>query len=224
MSDEQPQGSGFDYEEEVGFGDVQTSTFPKYQGIQGQTDRLAVLSSKLMRSYSYYVEEANTRFRVDQNPPEWLTKKLGPPEQKFALIFFRYTTDEDGEILTPDKLKGKVCIWIFSETKFDQVKDRFKRYPLMNGQEGQVDLRIGCTDSQWQKMDFDVESDAHWRSKPDWIEALNAKVEDARKRADFFLGARKSEDEIKQILGIMTGSSPAGASDEDVDLGDVIAD
>ncbi len=216
--------TGFDYEEDVGFDDVQTSTFPKYQGVQGQTDRIAVLSRKLKRSYSYYVEDANTRFRVDRSPPSWITNKLGQPEQKFALVFFKYATDEDGEILTPDKLKGKLCIWVFSEQKFDQVKPKFKRYPLMNGQENQVDLLIACTDSQWQKMDFDVADSAHWRSKPEWIDALNSKVDDALKRADFFLGARRSDEEIKQVLGIVSGSSPAGASDADVDLGDVLAE
>jgi hypothetical protein len=225
VSEEQEQKSGaFDYEEEVGFGEVQTSTFPKYQGVQGQTDRVAVLSKKLMRSYSYYVDDAKVRFRVDRNPPSWITDKLGQPEQKFALVFFKYATGEDGEILTPDSLKGKVCIWVFSEVKFDQIKAKFQRYPLMNGQENQKDLRITCTDSQWQKLDFDVEDDAHWRKNPKWVEALEAKLEDARKRSDYFLGARKSEDEIRAILGVASGSSPATAADADVDLADVLAD
>lgn len=226
MSDEQPKASGYDYDDEVEFKQVQTSTFPKYQGVEGCTDRIAVLSPKLMRSYSYYVEDANTRFRVDKQPSKWLTQRLGQPEQKFALIFFKYATDQDGTILTEDKLAGKVCIWVFSEKKFDQIKGRFQRYPLMNtGPDAeQVDLLIACEDSQWQKLDFDVTDGAHWRKKPEWVEALNAKVEDAKKRADFFLGGRKSEDEIKQLLGITKGGGPAAASDADVELGDVLAD
>ena len=224
MSEDTEQKSQHDYEEEVGFGDVQTATYPKYQGIQGQTDRIAVLSMKLRRSYTYYVDDAKCRFRVDHNPPEWITKKLGQPEQKFALVFFKYATDEDGEIMTPDKLKGKVCIWVFSETKFDQIKAKFLRYPLMNGQEDQVDMLINCTDSQWQKLDFDVCDSAHWRSKPEWVEALDAKVGDALNRADYFLGARKTDAEIKAMLGIVSGEGPSAASDAEVDLGDVLAD
>ena len=229
MSEEQAEKQG--HEDEVAFGDVQTSTFPKYQGIQGQTDRIAVLSPKLRRSYTYYVDDAKCRFRVEHNPPSWITDKLGQPEQKFALVFFKYATDTDGEILTPDKLKGKVCVWVFSETKFDQVKAKFQRYALMNGQEDQVDLLITCTDSQWQKLDFDVCTGtdevpaAHWKKEPKWVEALNAKLADALKRADYFLGAHKTEDEIRAMLGLTSGGGgQSPAADDDVDMSDVLAD
>lgn len=224
MSEESTDNQGFDYQEDVGFGEVQTATFPKYQGRKGVTDRVAVLSAKLKRSYSYYVEDGRTRFRVDKSPPEWITKRLGQPEQKFALVFFKYATDEDGELHQTDKLKGKIVIWVFSETKFDQIKAKFMRYPLMNDSDEQKDLIISCTDAEWQKLDFDVADDAFWRSKPEWIEALNKLVDDALKRADYYLGFRKTEDEIKQILGVVQGSGPAGAADDDVDLGDVLAD
>lgn len=221
---EQTTGSGHDYEEEVGFGDVQTSTFPKYQGVEGVTDRVAVVSSKLMRSYSYFLEDEKVRVRVDRDPPAYITKRLGPPEQRFALILFKYATDDEGELLSDEKLAGKVVIWCFSEKKFDEIKGRFQRHRLMNtGEEDQIDLLIGCEDSKWQKLNFDVTDGAHWRKNPEWVKVLEEKAEAAKRRADYYLGSRKTEDELKQLLGI-AGSVPQGAGDDDVDLGDVLAD
>lgn len=221
-------------EDVVALGDkrVETSTFDRYKGRKGVTDRIAFISSSLIRTYTFYYEGNNQKrtFRAPTNPETlaFVKKQLGEPDQKFGLLLFHYTTDDNGELLTPEKLSGKVKLWVWSEARYDEIVALNRQWPLMDtGFDGkQYDLQVKCTEEQYQRMNFTPCPSAHWKTKQTWYDTIKAKEPKALPRLRQALGRQMTDQEIMGLLG-GAGNGVAPASTDaagEVDLSDVIDD
>lgn len=217
--------------EQVTFGDkaVETSTFDRYKGVKGRTDRIAILSAKLLRGNRYYHERKKTSFRAPENEEVLALCKaqLGEPEQRFALTLFHYNTDEDGNLLDDAKCSGKVKIWQISESRYEELSGLAKEWPLLDGgaEASQHDLIIKCTEEQYQRMSFKPTKDAHWKKKEAWYNALKSKEQAAQKRLRESIGRTLSDQEILDLLGVSPQSATGGTQNaSDIDLSDVLDD
>lgn len=210
----------------LGQAGIETSNFDRYKGVKGRTDRIAFIGSTLIRGHSFYKEK---RFLAPKN--DELRAKceeiLGPPDQQFALVVFHYTTDEDGNLLDEEKCSGKVKIWRWSESKYDEYSALGKKWPIMDGgpEAPQHDLLIKCVEEKYQRMTTTVETSAHWKKKPGWYKALKEKALQAQKRLSSSIGIAMEDEEIRELLGLSGGgSNPTGGADSAgaVDLSDVV--
>jgi len=216
--------------DEVTLGDknVETAQFDRYKGRKGVTDRIAVLSATLMRTWSYYHE--NTMFRAPKDPPtlEHCKAALGEPQQRFGMVLFHYSTDDTGSMLVPEKCKGKVRLWAISEARYEELSGLHRNWPLLDGgfSEKQHDISIKCTEEQYQRMTFTPTPDAHWKSKEAWYKALKEKEAKAREKLKLAMGRQLEDSAIMELLGASTAAPTTGGTENqaDVDLSDILDD
>lgn len=220
-------------EDQVTLGDkrVETSTFDRYKGEKGRIDRIALVSKTLIRGWSYWYEGGGKKrtFAAPKNAEAlaFCKKVLGEPEQRFGVLLFHYLTDDKGELIEPEKLKGKIKTWVWSETRYEELTNMNRQWPLLDGgfDAKQVDLIIRCTESTFQRMGFTPTPTAHWKTKKQWYDAIVGKAEKAKPKLKMALGKQLSDQEIMALLGGGNVSpTKGGDSAGDVDLSDVVDD
>lgn len=223
-------------ETSVTFGDptVELTQVDRYKGIKGRTDRIAILSTLVLKAHRYYDEATKQKFRApaDKELMEALRKQRGEPEQRFAVVIFVYETNDQGELLEPEKLKGKVRIWEFSEARYAQLSQTAAQWPLLDFDKDtkagghkvkQIDFLAKCTEERFQRLEFTPLPTAHWKSKDEkWYLALKAKESKTQKQASQALGKDLEKDEVMKLLG-MAAPAASGNTDNagDIDLGSV---
>jgi len=207
--------------DEVGLGDksVDVQSYDKYRGKMGVTDRIVILSKTLLRARVHYVQEKKKTLRCASTPDKTALccEVLGEPDQRFGLVVFRYTTNEEGQLLTKDTLSGKVLLWVFSEKRYAELTAVHREFPLLNSswEDPQIDLLVKCTEENYQKLSYIPCRDAFYKTKQTWYESLCKKLDKAVKRLPKTLGVVMSDDELREFLGVAPSKqSPALAEDE----------
>jgi hypothetical protein len=218
--------------DQVTFGDrnVELSTFDRFKGAKGRTERFAIISKTLTRMWTFYYQGQNkqgTRFVAPTNAEvlQLCKKTLGEPEQRFGMVTFHYTTNELGELIDPSKLQGKFKPWLISENRFTELTDLHKNWTILDGgfTEKQVDILFKCTDDQYQKGTFTPTPTAHWKSKQAWYDHVKAKEPKVFESMKRYMGRRLSDMEIMALLGGGAATSP-GSTDNagSIDLSDIV--
>lgn len=215
--------------EHVTFGDsnVETAQYDRYKGVKGRVDRIAIISSKLVRDWSYYHTGSKTTIRQPESREmqELLRKSIGEAEQRFGLVLFQYLTDDAGNLLDDTKCQGKIRTWRISEARYEELSALSKSWPLLDGgfEAKQVDLIVRCTEEQYQRMQFTPAPTAHWKTKQSWYDALKSKESKALDKAKQALGKTLTDMEIMTLLGASVPSQTGGTSHaSDIDLSDVL--
>lgn len=206
---------------------VETSNFDRYKGRKGVIDRVAIISAKLIRGYSYYYEPKKTMFRAPLDPETlaFVKKTLGEPAQYFGLTLFHYHTDEEGNLISEEKLSGKIKTWKISETRYEELSALHKNWPLLDSGFGnpQSDLQIKCTEEQFQRMNFTPMPSAHWKQKEAWYKALKEKERKAQDKLQLALGRKMEDADIMALLGGTVGVATGSVENAgDIDLSDVL--
>ena len=208
---------------------VETSQFDRYKGVKGRTDRIAILSATLIRGYRHYHPGKKRSFRAPSTADvaKLVTAELGPPEQRFALCLFHYTTDEAGNLIDTSKCQGRVKTYGISESRYEELSNMHRSWPLLDGgfTEKQHDILILCTEEQYQRMNFTPCPEAHWKKKEAWFNALKEKEKAALPKIKMTLGREMSDTEILEMLGTAMPSQTGGTENAgDVDLSDILED
>lgn len=213
--------------DEVTLGDktVELSTFERYKGRKGQTDCLAVISTALMRAFVHW--HNNKGFRCLSKPENRAVccKNLGDPEQKFGLVLFQYVVDQDGNYVDEAKLQGKPRLWIISETRYEELSNIHRKWPLLDAGfiSPQHDLIVKCTEENYQRMTFTPCPKAHWKQKQTWYDAVKGKEAKAREKLKTALGRNLTELEVMELIGASTPQQPGSTANAgDIDLSDVL--
>lgn len=210
---------------------VDIQTYDRYKGRKNVTDRIAILSSTLIRARVHYNDAKKKSYKCLSTPEQQkiCCKTSGEPDQKFGLIIFQYLTDEKGDMLTDEKLSGKVKLWVVSDSRYSELSQIHKEFPLLDAGLGQpqFDMLIKCTEEQYQRMTFTPCNSAFWKKKPDWYAAIKQKEEKAKPRLVKAMGNDLTEVEIMELLEVdvgnpMGGANAGGAAGGEIDLGDVL--
>jgi hypothetical protein len=220
-----------DAEAMVSFSDpkVEIDVFERYKGRKGYTDRIAFISSALLHAKTYYFEGQGGKkafFRQPKDPTTaaYVQARLGEPTQRFGLVIFQYTTDEKGELLDPTKLKGRVKLWSLTETKFLELSEIDKSWKLLDQGFGapQHDLKVKCTNDDFQKMDLHAQPGAEWKKNEKWYRALKAKEIKAKEKLRQAMGKELKDVEIMALLGGPSNAPTSGGDQAgDIDLSDI---
>lgn len=210
---------------------VELNTFDRYKGRKNVTDRIVILSSTLVRARTHYHETSNGKkkstFKCLSTPGKQAVccQYLGDPDQKFGLTLLQYTTDEQGQLLTDEKLSGKVKLWVLSETRYAELSQIHREWPLLDAgfDKPQYDLTVKCTEEQYQKMTFTPCKETQYKKKKEWYDFMKQKELKSRDRLTKALGYPLTELEIMELLEVdKGGAAPTGPAAE-IDVGDVLA-
>lgn len=211
---------------------VHISTYERYKGRKGITDRLGIVSTALLQAHTYFYEAPNqkTLFRApkDPNTLAFVKSVLGEPTQRFGVLLFHYTTDENGELIDDTKLRGKLKIWVISESRYQELGQLDKQWKLLD--EGfdkpQYDFTAKCTEEQYQRMTFTPCPNAFWKRKQQWYDYVKTEEKKAKERLRWALGKQLKDPEIMALLGNRSGASPTTAGDAvgDIDLSDIVGE
>lgn len=217
---------------------IETSNFDRYKGVAGKTDRL-MLMGPLIRAYSFYVQQGQSGKRFiapsAKDHPDLLAlckKQLGEPNQYFAIVVFHYNTDGDGAFIpgTEGKCSGKIKLWRWSETKYEEYSALNKQWPIIDvdkiGQAvtKQHDLMVKTTEERYQRMTTNPAPECHVKSKQGWYDKLKERANQAAPKLIQTIGLQLSPQEITELLGAPTAGAapPTQSSAGDVDLSDVL--
>lgn len=216
--------------DEVSFGDkrVEITSYDRYKGRKGFTDRITILSSTVSHAWRHYPPRSNSSpgaFRCLSTPTQRATccEILGAPEQRFGLTLFKYQTDDNGNLLDPTKCGGKIFFWVISETRYNELSALHAKWALLDAgeKEKQFDMTMNCTEEQYQKMTIQPCPEAHWKTKESWYKALKNREINSKEKLKSVLGKKLSLDEVKTALGVSTaasgGAAPTQASDINLD-------
>lgn len=216
------------------FGDkrIETSAFDRYKGRKNESDRLGFLSTGLKKTYTHYYQPAGEKmgktFKCLSRPGQLgiCCQKLGAADQKFGLVVFKYSTNEDGSLLDVAKCSGKVLIWVISEARYSELDAINKEWPLLDGGQAapQHDLILKCSEEQYQRMTFTPQKTAHWKTREAWYKALKDKSVLASTAMVKAMGRTLTEEEVNSLLGVAVSGRPTGSTENagDIDLGDVL--
>jgi hypothetical protein len=158
-------------------------------------------------------EELKARFR----------SMLGEePGQQIGTIVCVYATDKDGELYKDEDtgkflpLKYEVLPWVFGRDKYDRLRKLNKKFALRS-----YDIEASCTDTQYQKMDFNPHTEGLWARKDERKAKILKEVAKLVTGGNPNLGIAYSLERLQEKLGISTpdsgGDAGAAVSNEDID-------
>lgn len=209
---------------------VEVQTYDRYKGRKGVTDRLALISPTLVRVNTHFIDTKKRRYRCISTPQKKgvCCLNIGAPDQNFGLVLFQYTTDEGGNLLTEEKLSGRIKLWVISESRYAELSTIHKEYPLIGTDFASplVDLAVKCTEENFQRMTFTPCKEAFWKRKKEWYDKVMELEDKARQKLTKALGQELSELEFLQVLGIDTGPAgapPTGASST-IEVSDILGE
>jgi len=216
-------------EDAVVLGDkrVEIVVFDRYKGRKGTTDRLALATPHLLRAVVHYHENKGYRCATPKGGARGTCcQMVGEPEQKFGLVMFHYTTDDNGELMDATKLQGRLKLWPISETRYAELTAIHRKWPLLDGPPAgfavkQHDVTAKCTEEQYQKMAINVCPEAHWKSKQQWYDAVVSKMPKAYERMKLALGKAMTEQDWQELFG-KGRAATAPTQSSDIDLSDVL--
>lgn len=200
--------------------DIGGSSFKKYKGKKGNTDRIGIIyhdPKKLFRGLKAHYKERYFACKSEKGkaPEICCTHSYEGNLAKYrigAVIVVYDLVVKAGKT----KLNGyEVMPWVFGEKMYDKLNSADKEFPLATH-----DIKLTCTNDEYQNIDIQSCKECIWVNGD-----LKEKVlEEAQSYFDNMsrsLAATLSLSEVREQLGIdEPGSEDAAA---DVDLEDVIS-
>jgi hypothetical protein len=135
----------------------------------------------------------------------YLRDKLGPPKRKIGTFVVHYRTDKQGNLMKPFEYEVKP--WTFGEDKFRQLAEINKDFPLTSH-----DIKVVCTDDQFQKMTFyPSPKESVWRMKDSLRDEVLSTVKSLSARLS--IGREVPLDDLKEHFGDSRSPVPDVSSD-----------
>jgi hypothetical protein len=199
--------------------DIQGSKFQKYQGIEGQTDRVAIIPFEGKK----YFKGAKTHFKdrifLCKSTPQ--KKEIccthsyagNNPEYRMAGVVVIYDLAmKDGK----PKLKGyQLLPWFFKATMYQKLVKADQEFPLDSH-----DIKLTCRNKEFQTIDVQSCKDCIWVSNPELKKKILEEAAPIFEQIPRGIGADLGITEIHEQLGIDNPGAEDAATN--IDLGTVI--
>lgn len=182
--------------------------------MEGDTvSRIAILSKECFMIRDHYSEKTRRHARcIGEGCPACQIGSV--PKERFAAKILVYDTDKNGNLEKPFGFKIKT--WVFGSDKFVKLRSIREEW----GDLTKYDLKLTCTDKQFQKMEITNTPKAIWRSNEKIKKLVLAALKEDKTNLESVLGAKLSATEMAKRLGIDYRPETFDESDLDqVDLG-----
>ena len=220
----------------------------RYKGRKGYTDRIGIIFFKKKEVVAG--TPLRDQFSIDECPrflakdthfyqglgytfcntapgsaPSVCCERLGPSDRRIATLIVKYRTDKNGMPLQPFNTGSlEFMTWAFNAMKFQQLRAVHSENPLQTH-----DLKITCTNDDFQHLQFFPCKEAMWRLHDDLIRHVLAELAKREQEVMKTLGTQRTDAEILEKLGASVpsssssggGTASAGA-DSGVDYSDLL--
>lgn len=156
--------------------------------------------------------------------PEY-TKIAGePPKTRIATLIVKWPTRRDGKLDAAAIQAGdfEVMFWVFDEGKYSEIKPIAGEWPL-----GSHDLKINCSDAQFQKMSFSPARDSILRkfyekgTDHPLVQQILAAGQALLPKVQDQVGRDMTLDQIREKLAGGGGGGPASSPASTVASGEI---
>lgn len=219
-----------DLVEDIGFNDesIRSNEIELYKGRAGYTDRIGIVSDKVKKAKIHYrkgmgyvlcrskpAKKDAKGVVVEEAHKALCCKKLGAPKVRCGVVIAHYHTNKQGDI-DPNHLGYTLKVWIFGEDKYSLIRSYNAEMPIDKN-----DIKIMCTDAEYQKIQFMPAKDSLWR-KPQlgWVDEIHEEAATMGEKVPRLLGKVLTDDEILESLGEAAGAAAAAnsvGSEKDID-------
>lgn len=172
---------------------IKAYDFDLYKGRKNMTDRIGILVPNEITYGRVHFAEGAGYFICHS---EWklvggqeictrvapCCEKLEAPGKRFACLVAHYNTNPQGALVQPFSYQLK--LWRFSDAKYVELREMNKEFPLADH-----DIKVLCTDDQYQKMTLQVCRDKVVNTDPfkkkygpevdQWIQMARARLSGA---------------------------------------------
>jgi hypothetical protein len=185
----------------------------------GVTTRVCLISEKVEMVLVHYIGKKYMRCRSDQPDGCPGCEHKGEPRNRFGTNVIWYETSKDG---TPRKpLQAKVALWTFGNDKFVQLKAAKQEW----GDLRKHDLRIQCSDKQYQRFVITPCKEALWLSDQAFATQMAARIKEEKydvlkiigkvySRAEMIAGLREEDSSIKPDPNTDEGGASVDVTDD----------
>lgn len=216
--------------ETIGFDDdsIRANDLELYKGRAGYTDRIGFAIETVRKARVHY--RKGLGYVMCQSSPAkkdekgvvvveaqkgLCCKKLGPPKIRLGSVIVHYHTNKLGEI-DPNHLGYTLKVWVFGEDKYVLIRSYSAEMPIAEN-----DIKIMCTDAEYQKIQFMPAKDILWK-KPQlgWKSGIQEEANSMWERVPRLLGKVVTDDDILESLGEAAGVAAAANSvgaEKDID-------
>lgn len=160
--------------------------------------------------------------------PEYTKIAGGKPSQAIVTLVALWPINSKGQLDKARVLEKdyEVKPWVFSKAKYTVLKTRHAEFPL-----GQHDLKITCTDTQYQTLDISPSKNCLFRQLQETEDAaLQAIYKDITNKVqlmlpdiDSHMGRDIPLDELREAFGLAVSAPSAGLT-SDVEIDDLLDD
>ena len=222
-----------DLVDDIGFDDesVKCSDAEFYKGVTNRTDRIGIVSRRVKRVSTHYkkgVGHVMCRSKPSQKNNQGVVvveavkalccKKLPAPKVRCGVVIVQYSTDRQGDIDPNQPLRYQLMFWIFGEDKYVLIRSYNKEMPIDKN-----DIKIICSDSQFQKLQFMPARGSLWqKEKLGWKKEIEEEAALLQEKLPRFMGKALSDDEILEAVGSSSGNSPVNTTGTEQDLNSVL--
>lgn len=201
--------------------DIQSSKFKSYKGKGGQTDMIGFVFPEKPQAFCGAKIHYKDRYFICKSTKEQkaicctASYQNNTPKWRIGAVIVVYQIGKDPDSGKQKLVSYEVMPWVFGESMYDKIKKLDSEWPL-----DQHDLKITCTNEDFQNIDITPCKTSIWRNNEKLKEQIMAQfaaiMEDAKKN----LGSNLNVEEIKELLGVETPGSEDAAVD--VSVGDVL--
>lgn len=220
---------------EIGFDDetIKASDVEFYKGVTGRTDCIGIVSKRVKIVKAHYkkgvgyimcrskpAEKDETGKVVKEAQKALCCKKFTgkmAAKTRCGVVVVQYTTDRQGEI-NPKNLNYRVQAWLFGEDKYVLLRSYNKALPIAKN-----DIKILCTDSNFQKLQFLPASGSLWQKEQvGWKDEILEEAAAIEKKLPLLMGKAMSDEEILEAVGDSIDPPPVNTTGDERDLDSVL--
>lgn len=188
--------------------EIKSGLYEKYKGKKGEVHRAAIVYTDPKAMFAGAKVHFNQRFFLCKKGV--CCDKCGPAKWRVGAVLCKYATDRQGMPKKP--FSYELLPWMFSEQTYTKLRNVNSEFPLASH-----DVKISCTNEEYQHIDISPCQEALWLAKDD---IKNRILEEAKPIWDFIkksIAQDLSIEEIKELLGIATGAGQDPTSKLDLD-------
>jgi hypothetical protein len=179
-------------------------------------DTSNVRFKKIVSHYKDGVGYVISRLGKDGPEADVIWKMMGDPKSHFTTVLLIYPTNREGELIKEQLATGwNIMPWRFGTKVYATFHTRSTALRENNLSIASQDLKLTCTNTDFQNFDIDVAGPSLWTKSPGFSSKVLAKAQPLYEKLVPFRELSTADLKIKLGIGGGSAATEDGVSDDD---------